>query len=209
MPTTTTSVGGYGEDWISGGTGNDGILGDDGRIFTSRNSATYGEPLYGIAALLATDPDNRSSQGNVLSEHIYTPGQVQVEDINVAGELKKAVNLTPFNLRPNSLGADDPLFDPIGADDILFGGLGMDFIHGGAGDDAMGGGEALPEATPSGSTPCGNVVRRGPHRLDTPLQPRRHAAVRRRTPTPGTTPKPIQPAGWASSSCTTSTIRAG
>ena len=33
-------IGGWGHDWISGGTGIDGILGDDGRIFTSRNSAT-------------------------------------------------------------------------------------------------------------------------------------------------------------------------
>ena len=152
------AVGGWGQDWISGGTGSDGILGDDGRIFTSRNSATYGEPLYGVLALLASDPDNRSSQGNVLSEHIYTPGQVQVEDINVAGELKKAVDLTPYNLRPNSLGADDPLFDPILADDILFGGLGMDFMHGGGGDDAMGGGEALPESYTQRFDALGNVV---------------------------------------------------
>ena len=30
--------GNAGWDWISGGTGRDGVIGDDGRIFTSRNS---------------------------------------------------------------------------------------------------------------------------------------------------------------------------
>src|SRR6266498_5212808 len=44
-------IGGYGADWISGGTGDDGILGDDGRIFASRNSTSFGEPLYGIARI--------------------------------------------------------------------------------------------------------------------------------------------------------------
>ena len=32
-------IGGYGADWISGGNGDDGILGDDGRLFMSRNSS--------------------------------------------------------------------------------------------------------------------------------------------------------------------------
>jgi len=136
-------IGGWGWDWISGGTGIDGVLGDDGRIFTSRNSAVHGEDLYGVDALLATDPDSRTSQGNVLNEFIYTPGQVQTETINVADELKKSVDLTPMDLAP---GADDPLFEPIFADDIVFGGLGKDFLHGGAGDDAMAGGEALEES---------------------------------------------------------------
>ncbi len=40
-------IGGYGNDWISGGTGDDGMLGDDGRIFVSRVGTA--EPLYGIA----------------------------------------------------------------------------------------------------------------------------------------------------------------
>ncbi|MBK5565794.1 hypothetical protein [Ensifer sp. SSB1] len=137
-------IGGWGNDWISGGTGQDGILGDDGRIFTSRNSATYAEPLYGVLALLATDPDDRTSQGDVLNEFIYTPGQVQTETINIGGQLKKSVDLTPYNQKPNAQGADDPLFDANVVDDIIFGGLGDDFIHGGAGDDAIGGGEALP-----------------------------------------------------------------
>ena len=75
-------IGGYGDDWISGGTGDDGVIGDDGRISTSRNSSLgytwsnatavssragnaagtcLSEPLNGIPALLATDPDTRTS----------------------------------------------------------------------------------------------------------------------------------------------------
>ena len=47
-------IGGYGNDWISAGTGDDAVLGDDGRIFASRNSisatnlVSLGEPLYGM-----------------------------------------------------------------------------------------------------------------------------------------------------------------
>ena len=79
-------IGGTGHDWISGGTGHDGVLGDDGRILTSRNS-TQGEPLYGIAGLLADDPDRRANNGNVLNESIRTPGDFQQATIKVAGEL--------------------------------------------------------------------------------------------------------------------------
>jgi Ca2+-binding RTX toxin-like protein len=120
-------IGGWGHDWISGGTGQDGILGDDGRIFTSRNGTA--EPLYGIAA---TTQQNISSPGNAQSATIYPTGQ-----------LNKSVDLTPFDLTPNSAGADNPLFDPLYADDVIFGGLGDDFLHGGAGDDAISGAEAL------------------------------------------------------------------
>ena len=101
-------IGGYGDDWISGGTGDDGAIGDDGRISTSRNNATFGEPLYGVAPLLATDPDPKNNDGNVLNEFIYTPGQIQTATINVEGVLKKSVNLTPFNVDP----LEDPLFRP-------------------------------------------------------------------------------------------------
>ena len=143
-------IGGWGGDWISGGTGSDGVLGDDGRIFTSRNNATVGEPLYGVAPLLATDPDDRASNGNVLNEFIYTPGQVQTATINVAGELKKEVDLTPYNLGPNDVAGhfqiDVPLYDANNSDDVIFGGFDDDFLHGGSGDDAIGGGEALPDS---------------------------------------------------------------
>jgi len=116
-------IGGYGNDWISGGTGDDGVLGDDGRIYTSRNGIA--EPLYGIGDL-----------ARELDKDIRTPDKKQQATINVSDELKKTVNLTPFNL-------DD--FDPLYADDIIFGGLGNDFLHGGDGDDAISGAEALTE----------------------------------------------------------------
>ncbi|HSO02245.1 MAG TPA: hypothetical protein VLS46_06935, partial [Gaiellaceae bacterium] len=135
-------IAGYGHDWVSGGTGQDGVIGDDGRIFTSRNS-TVGEPLYGVAGLLATDPDTRYSNGNVLNEFIYTPGEVQTATINLAGALNKAVDITPFNLTPNASGADEPLFVNRYADDIIFGGLNDDFLHGASGDDGISGAEAL------------------------------------------------------------------
>jgi Ca2+-binding RTX toxin-like protein len=112
-----TIVGGAGNDWISGGTGDDGILGDDGRIMTSRNSASFGEPLYGIAAL---------SQ-SALSSAISTPGKAQTATINVAGQLKRTVDEEPYGF---------------GGDDIIYGGWGNDSIHGGAGDDAISGAEA-------------------------------------------------------------------
>ena len=140
-------VGGWGNDWISGGTGQDGVIGDDGRIFTSRNTAgnaaQFAEPLFGINFLLATDPNTKFSNGNVINEFIYTPGQVQTSTINVAGALNKSVDITPFNLRPNAAGGDDPLFDANSVDDVIFGGLGDDFLHGASGDDAIAGGEAL------------------------------------------------------------------
>jgi Ca2+-binding RTX toxin-like protein len=138
-------IGGWGNDWISGGTGQDGILGDDGRIYTSRNSSGYGEALYGIGALLASDPDSKFNNGNVLNEYIYTPGSVQTATINIANELKKSVNLTPFSTQPDWT----PATDEFGGnathrnDDIIFGGLGGDFLHGGSGDDAISGAEAL------------------------------------------------------------------
>jgi len=151
-------IGGWGNDWISGGTGQDGVLGDDGRIFTSRGNATVGEPLYGIAALLATDPDPKSTNGNVLSELIDTPGEHQIGTINVAGALAKAVDLTPFNLTPSSIATDDPYNDPRHVDDIVFGGLGADFLHGGAGDDALSGAEAMAESYSQRVDAAGSLV---------------------------------------------------
>ncbi|MGD8331142.1 MAG: calcium-binding protein, partial [Acidobacteriota bacterium] len=137
-------IGGYGHDWISGGTGQDGVLGDDGRIYTSRNSSTYGESLYGVDALRPNSEDDpRRNDGDVLDEEISTPGDVQVATINVSDALKKSVNLSPFNVNPISMGYDDPLYDAENADDIIFGGLDSDFLHGGSGDDAISGAEAL------------------------------------------------------------------
>ncbi len=151
-------IGGWGNDWISGGTGADGILGDDGRILTSRNTgcsaasssvcAEFAEPLYGIYKFRTVDPDTRTSQGDVLNEFIYTPGQVQTATINIAGQLAKAADLTVYNLGPNENMsqhhvANQPTYDANNSDDIIFGGWAGDWIHGGAGDDAISGAEAL------------------------------------------------------------------
>ncbi|MDA1274643.1 MAG: proprotein convertase P-domain-containing protein [Verrucomicrobia bacterium] len=124
-------LGGYGDDWISGGTGQDGVLGDDGRIYTSRNSGTIAEPLYGISTV-------------ALNEYISTPGKKQESIIHAVGELKKTFNLTPFNVDDPSSGMQDNLHNAQDADDIIYGGLGDDFLHGGAGDNAISGAEALP-----------------------------------------------------------------
>ena len=91
-------IGGWGHDWISGGTGDDGVVGDDGRVYTSRNGTA--EALYGIADLAGE-----------LDKFISTPGKIQQATINVSGQLKKAVNLTPFNVQDPSSGMQDPLYD--------------------------------------------------------------------------------------------------
>jgi Ca2+-binding RTX toxin-like protein len=152
-------IGGYGNDWISGGTGDDAIIGDDGRIFMSRNSissdpanANYlvstGEALNGVAPLLSSDADPKYSNGNALNEQISTPGNMQVDTINLSGALKATIILTPFsvdaawNVNPQPL-TDETAYKATN-DDIIFGGLGNDWIHGGSGDDAISGAEALP-----------------------------------------------------------------
>lgn len=142
-------VGGYGHDWISGGTGQDGILGDDGLILTSRNSADYGEPLYGIGALDGNDRP-KYADGDVVDEVIKTPGEIQYAVINLSGQLKKTADLVPFSYDPDWIAFDDEFPDnqddsPF-ADDIIFGGLGTDWLHAGSGDDAVSGAEALPNA---------------------------------------------------------------
>ncbi|MFS6827004.1 hypothetical protein [Cyanobium sp. ATX-6F1] len=130
-------VGGYGNDWISGGTGDDGVIGDDGRLFTSRNGKP--EPLNGV--MVAVTP-----------AVIATGGNMQQATINIAGQLKKAVDLSPFSQDPNWKATADEFALPnaggVGqsrhtSDDIIFGGWGNDFLHGGSGDDAISGAEAL------------------------------------------------------------------
>jgi Ca2+-binding RTX toxin-like protein len=122
-------IGGYGNDWASGGTGEDALLGDDGRIMTSRNGLT--EPLYGLLV-------------PAVQQDLSTPGKIQQATIHVTGKLKKAVNLTPFNVDPADQPTTQPVLTP--SDDILFGGLGDDWLHGGVGDDAISGAEALGES---------------------------------------------------------------
>ena len=143
-------IGGWGHDWISSGTGQDGALGDDGRIFTSRNSTAHGEPLYGIAPISADQIDLP----------ISTPGNMQQAVINVTNALKKTADLTPFNLTRKDL-PDDPLNDPDFADDVIYGGLDDDFIHGGGGDDAISGAEAQAQFFVQPANP-GNILRHNP-----------------------------------------------
>ena len=176
-------IGGWGNDWISGGAGDDGVIGDDGRIFTSRNSmsadptnagylVSQGESLYGIASLLPNDLDTKHSDGNALNEFIYTPGNVQTATINLSGALNKTVDITPFSTDVNWNGSADEYgiagtkangTGGVGVqpahwnDDIIFGGLGSDWLHGGSGDDAISGAEALPVAA-AGSTVSGTTA---------------------------------------------------
>jgi hypothetical protein len=123
-------IGGYGNDWFSGGTGQDGVIGDDGRIFSSRNGTA--EPLNGVMTATA-------------EEDIDTPGNIQLATIHVTGDLKKAVDLTPFSQQPDWVAHEDEWAGQSThkSDDIIYGGLGSDFLHGGSGDDAVSGGEAL------------------------------------------------------------------
>ena len=51
------------------------ILGDDGRIYTSRNSTTLGEPLYGIAPI----------PGSEINTIITNPSGTTIAIINVGG----------------------------------------------------------------------------------------------------------------------------
>jgi Ca2+-binding RTX toxin-like protein len=152
-------VAGYGNDWISGGTGADGVIGDDGRFVVSRNSTTYAEPLYGVLKLLPDNGDTKTFNGNMMDEAIATPGTIQQAVSNPGGQLKKAINLTPFSFDTNFNGQSDEFTTTVkktfsvdgkpvvhNADDIIFGGLGDDWLHGGSGDDAILGGESLGEA---------------------------------------------------------------
>src|SRR5439155_266210 len=82
--------------------------------------------------------DPKNINGNALDEFIYTPGHVQQATINVSGELKKQVDLTPFDSDVDT-SVTLRFSYPSYADDIMFGGLDSDFLHGGAGDDATSG----------------------------------------------------------------------
>ena len=129
-----TIVGGYGNDWISGGTGDDGILGDDGRIVSSRNGTA--EPLDGIAASWRgsnTELTLQGGQQDVLINTIGTlalhrrpaPGQSRLDDHASPNDaLRAASTRTTSSTAASATTA----------------------IHGGAGDDAISGAEALAVA---------------------------------------------------------------
>jgi Ca2+-binding RTX toxin-like protein len=125
-------VGGYGNDWISAGTGDDAVLGDDGRIFVSRNSTTLAEPLYGISTIPAAEINLLISNSNGTTVAIT----------NVAGALKYTVDLTPYSVVPGNPAPTTLMPRALNANDIIYGGLGNDSLHGGAGEDAISGAEA-------------------------------------------------------------------
>ena len=114
--------------------------------------------LYEV--ITAKDTDLKNANGDVLDEYIKTPGTIQSATINITGELKKSVNITPFSIDQDWIGNWDEFvstgpkqndvfqFADGGhySDDVIFGGLGNDALHGGSGDDAILGGEALSEA---------------------------------------------------------------
>ena len=112
-----TIVGGYGTDWISGGTGDDGILGDDGRIFVSRN---------GTAEPLVRRPGRRRAQNTEIID-AGRPCRRRVIELRTA-LLQYTADLTPDNLDHSTWHATSPntLFVPLYANDIIYGGLGND-----------------------------------------------------------------------------------
>ena len=86
----------------------DGILGDDGLFFTSRNGTA--EPLYGIAATTQTT--------------LTLNGDQQDTVINVTGALNKAADLEPFYI-----GHNDVVYGGLGSD-FIHGGAGDDAMSG-------------------------------------------------------------------------------
>ncbi|WP_407493414.1 hypothetical protein [Pseudooceanicola sp. MF1-13] len=121
-----------GNDILYGGTGQDGILGDDGLLRKARipleangnGEELMVETLWGI---------NHTLQVN---EEISTPGNLQRSIINIEGALYVEADLLAFRTGTD---AGDQQFN-----DIIFGGWQSDWIHGGEGDDAVSGAEALP-----------------------------------------------------------------
>ncbi|UZJ27067.1 hypothetical protein RHODO2019_19095 (plasmid) [Rhodococcus antarcticus] len=118
-----TIIGGTGNDRIYGGAGDDAILGDDGYYKTSRNGLT--EPLWDLTTPNAT---------NVLQA---IPGPYTQATTFQAGDLYNEARLLGYTADPTVAGAASYA-------DIIYGGLGNDWIHGGGGDDAISGAEALP-----------------------------------------------------------------
>jgi len=127
------------DDVAMGGTGIDGIVGDDGLVLTSRNDL-MAEPLYGIDALnpeQGTVKPNETVDTKALNAEITSPGDIQRAIINIGNELVKSVELFAFrtdDLAGRTTGGFD---DSLRFNDIIFGGQQNDFIHAGAGDDAV------------------------------------------------------------------------
>src|SRR4029077_14803555 len=91
---TATIITGYGDNGVSGGRGDACIIGGGGRCLTSRDSASYGEQLYGIAAIPSAN----------ISQLITTRRSVQQAVINSSGALKYTAMLVPYNWDPSAAG---------------------------------------------------------------------------------------------------------
>jgi Ca2+-binding RTX toxin-like protein len=70
-------VGGWGNDWLSGGTGDDALLGDEGLIRTQRVTSSFGEPLYGLAAIAPDEIDRPGLERRRRRHDAAVPGRVQ------------------------------------------------------------------------------------------------------------------------------------
>ena len=141
-------IGGYGNDWISAGAGDDAILGDDGRIFVSRNSTTLGEPLYGVAPIPVSE----------INTIIKNASGKTIAITNVAGALKYTVDLTPYSVDPTNAAPTTLMPRAPNSNDIIYGGLGNDALHGGAGEDAISGAEALTVSYFNNYTQAGALI---------------------------------------------------
>src|SRR5260370_14624650 len=136
---------------MSGGTGDDGMLGDDGRLLTSREGMT--EPLIGLMT-----PTTQTM--------IATGGNLQQALINVNGELLYKALLVPDNLDPHPRPPFTLMPRALYASDIMYGGLGNDMMHGGAGEDAMSGAEAPLLSYTNGYRPDGSKINGAPLESD-------------------------------------------
>src|SRR5260370_17213665 len=102
---------------MSGGTGDDGMLGDDGRLLTSREGFT--EPLIGLTT--ATTQSMIATGGNLQQALINVNGELLYRAVLVPDNLDSQLR-QPFTLMPRSLYASA----------IMYGGLGNDLMHGSA-----------------------------------------------------------------------------
>ena len=125
-------VGGYGADWISGGTGDDAILGDDGLLADPLNPF-YADPFFGVAGVANADIAKYIAALQPATAALPDPSEFVT--FGGLGSFAQAYKLF--------LDAHTG-FAPQDANDVIFGGLGNDLIVGGWGDDALSGAEALP-----------------------------------------------------------------
>ena len=122
--------GASGDDYLFGEGQDDDLFGESGDDWISGGTGEDGvlgddgkiltsrnglaEPLYGLAAQ--------------AQRTITTPGNAHVATLFVTGRLNKTADLEPFS---------------VGGRDTVYGGRGDDWLHAGAGDDAVSGAEAL------------------------------------------------------------------